>query len=227
MAVHGGTSCGSRSSSEEKDRQDAEAEKGKASRASRGGQHRRPLRPSKVDSGESWVGDVVWAAGFCAALLKKQSSLTYASVESLEGKAPEDNKKRLMTEDSRPDFVEFFLLSILEKLFTLFLRLPYINQRLNKIITILSQKQPPCPQLYLYSSADKVIPVHSIELFIQEQKSLGREVWAYDFISSPHVDHFRTFPHIYSAKLDEFLKECAAKLIVFCLEIKNKNELST
>ncbi|XP_058090934.1 uncharacterized protein LOC131237262 isoform X2 [Magnolia sinica] len=50
------------------------------------------------------------------------------------------------------------------------------GRRLRKIISILSSDQPPCPQLYLYSTTDKVIPARSAESFIQEQKKSGRNV---------------------------------------------------
>jgi len=83
------------------------------------------------------------------------------------------------------------------------------NRRLNSIISTLKH-QPPCPQLYLYSSGDKVIPASVIERYIQEQKASGRTVRAHDFGSSPHVDHYRNFPHIYSAIVNEFLKHCCS-----------------
>lgn len=89
-----------------------------------------------------------------------------------------------------------------------------LNRRLTKVINILSNNQPPCPQLYLYSTADQVIPVRSVEYFIQEQKSSGKKIWAYNFGSSPHVDHYRSFPRIYSAELHKFLKECISDCFV-------------
>lgn len=151
----------------------------------------------------------IWAAGFSAALLKKQSSSTYVLAEPAEGKFDGDMNKSHMQQD-RPNLYEATLLSILEKFFTIILSLPSVNKRLTKVISILSEKQPLCPQLYLYSSSDKVIPVGSIESFMKEQKALGRIVHAHDFVSSPHVDHFRSFPHIYSSKVDEFLEECCS-----------------
>jgi len=86
------------------------------------------------------------------------------------------------------------------------------NRRLNSIISTLKD-QPPCPQLYLYSSGDKVIPASVVERFIQEQKALGRSVRAHDFGSSPHVDHYRNFPQIYSAIVNEFLKHCCSTVV--------------
>nr|CAB3448776.1 unnamed protein product [Digitaria exilis] len=124
----------------------------------------------------------VWAAGFSAAMLKKSSSMTGPSAESLDGPI---------------------------KFFEVVLYVPDINKRLCKVLSVLSDKQPPCPQFYLYSSADRVIPGECVESFMDLQRSLGRSVFAHNFVSSPHVDHYRSFPHIYSAKIDEFLKICS------------------
>lgn len=155
-----------------------------------------------VDSGPApELNPQVWAAGFGAALLKKRSSLIYSD-ESNQG----DNK-------DRPAISETIVLAILEKFFCVILNLPEVKQRLNRIISTLSKNQPPCPQLYLYSSADKVVPSRSVEGFIQQQKALGRTVHSHDFGSSPHVDHFRNFPHIYSDKVIDFLKECLSRTV--------------
>ena len=83
-------------------------------------------------------------------------------------------------------------------------------RKLTKIISVLSNNQPPCPQLYLYSSDDKVIPYQSVELFIKKQKDMGRTVHSFNFKSSPHVDHYRTYPTTYYSQLQSFLEECLA-----------------
>ena len=82
-------------------------------------------------------------------------------------------------------------------------------RRLRQLFAFLSEKQPSCPQLYLYSSVDKMMPAEDVESFINTQKSLGLSVLAHNFVSSPHVDHYRSFPHLYSAELDEFLNICS------------------
>ncbi|XP_047973024.1 transmembrane protein 53 [Salvia hispanica] len=151
-----------------------------------------------VDSGgDPDIDPKVWAAGFTTALLKKSSSATYSSTETAQS-----NK-------SHPFCVETLMLGAFEKLFSFLLNLPDVNRRLRKIISILSTGQPPCPQLYLYSTGDKVIPFRRVETFIDEQRKNGKQhVFSFDFGSSPHVDHYRTFPDVYASQLDNFLKEC-------------------
>lgn len=81
------------------------------------------------------------------------------------------------------------------------------TRRLSGVLGLLSSEQPKCPQLYIYSSADRVIPVKSVESFIEEQRRAGHEVRACDFISSPHVDHFRNDPKLYTSQLTSFLED--------------------
>ncbi|XP_057973517.1 uncharacterized protein LOC131161628 isoform X2 [Malania oleifera] len=164
-----------------------------------------------VDSGaDPELNPQVWAAGFSAALLKKRSSLAYPSMETRGGNEAESALSSSRPPEKEPLIIETLFLSVLEKLFSILLKLPDVNWRLMKIISLLSKNQPHCPQLYLYSSADKVIPFQSVELFIEDQRRLGRKVRSFNFGSSPHVDHYRTFPNIYSSELNDFLRECLA-----------------
>eukprot|EP00268_Persea_americana_P068071 TRINITY_DN9433_c0_g1_i1.p1 TRINITY_DN9433_c0_g1~~TRINITY_DN9433_c0_g1_i1.p1 ORF type:complete len:423 (-),score=56.52 TRINITY_DN9433_c0_g1_i1:97-1365(-) len=168
-----------------------------------------------IDSGaDPEINPQVWAAGFSAALLKKRRSFTNSSVETTGDTAINGEKNSINLQDTKSSLIETMLLCILEQFFSNFLQLPDVNRRLTKVINILSNNQPPCPQLYLYSTADQVIPVRSVEYFIQEQKSSGKKIWAYNFGSSPHVDHYRSFPRIYSAELHKFLKECISDCFV-------------
>ncbi|KAG9449678.1 hypothetical protein H6P81_009643 [Aristolochia fimbriata] len=153
-----------------------------------------------VDSGgDPEINPQVWAAGFSAALLKKRSSLMHCEANAA---------------DNKPRFVEKFLLNSFEMLFSILLMMPEVNRRLRKIIGVLSDKQPPCPQLYLYSTADKVIPYRSVESFIEQQKKSGKEIMASNFETSPHVDHLRSFPSIYSKRISEFLMKCTSTVDV-------------
>nr|CAD1822788.1 unnamed protein product [Ananas comosus var. bracteatus] len=136
----------------------------------------RRLKDVFVDSGAAAeISPQVWAAGFCAALLKKRSSLTYSSGEAFEGSKQDVSLHKLNDESIRPSLGEIIIFSLLLKTFT-------------------------------FNLNDRVIPAESVENFVKEQKTLGRDVYAYNFGSSPHVDHFRSFPQLYTAKIDEFLK---------------------
>lgn len=166
-----------------------------------------------VDSGgDPEINPQVWAAGFSAALLKKNSSSAYSLVEVTERNESKSKVDSSKVQEKEPLIIETMLLSVLEFFFSVILRLPDVNRRLTKIISILSKNQPPCSQLYLYSTADKVIPYHSVEMFINEQMRMGKKVRSFNFGLSPHVDHYRTFPNLYSSEIHNFLKECLAEV---------------
>ncbi|KAL2551555.1 transmembrane protein 53 [Forsythia ovata] len=164
-----------------------------------------------IDSGgDPNIDPKVWAAGFTAALLKKRSSAVYPSVEAGDGNRLGSAINGSKIQEKEPLLIESLLLSAFEKLFSFFLNLPDVNQRVTKIVSALSMYRPPSPQLYLYSTADKVIPYHAVESFIEDQKRIGKQVFSFNFGSSPHVDHYRTFPDVYASQLHKFLKECLA-----------------
>ncbi|XP_072968873.1 uncharacterized protein [Typha angustifolia] len=147
----------------------------------------------------------VWASGFSAAFLKKQSIATKGMLKL------EDLRTDVLVADSffepKPPVFEAALLVVLEKFFDVVLNVPGINRRLCDVLDLLSSKQPKCPQLYIYSSADRVIPAKSVESFIEAQRKAGHEVRACDFVSSPHVDHFRSHPDLYTSQLTKFLED--------------------
>ncbi|KAG2303026.1 hypothetical protein Bca52824_031677 [Brassica carinata] len=158
-----------------------------------------------IDSGGADPLDTkIWAAGFTAAILKKRSS-TINTEPNSPGNEEDD---ALNPQKKEPLGIESMMLSSLEKLFPIALNIPEVNMRLTRITQKLYENHPPCPQLYLYSSGDKVVPSHSIELRIKEQQKIGRNVHSFNFRSSPHVDHYRNFPDMYSSQLHNFMQEC-------------------
>ncbi|BAT93640.1 uncharacterized protein HKW66_Vig0198830 [Vigna angularis] len=148
----------------------------------------------------------VWASGFSAAFLKKNSVATKRRVFSDESGI----KVSIGSEDDlglKPAVTEAALQLILKKFFGIILDLPSINRRLSDVMSMLSSKQPRCPQLYMYSTADRVIPADSVESFVEAQRRAGHDVRACNFVSSPHVDHFRNDPKLYTSQLSQFLEE--------------------
>lgn len=149
----------------------------------------------------------VWALGFSTALLKN-SSRTRHTYEGGEENSEKKDTNEKPTEQFQSLNAELALLAILEKFFSIMFKLPPVKQRLSEVTSILSKNQPPCPQLYIYSTADRVIPVESVESFIKEQKKAGKQVKACNMKSSPHVDHLRRYPDIYTKQLHSFIEEC-------------------
>ncbi|PWA69793.1 alpha/beta-Hydrolases superfamily protein [Artemisia annua] len=137
----------------------------------------------------------VWASGFSAAILKKNSIAAkgYRNTDDIAAK---------------PAMSETALLMVLEKFFDVILNLPTVSRRLSDVLVQLKSGQPSCPQLYIYSSADKVIPAGSVESFIEAQQRTGRVVRSCNFKSTPHVDHFRHEPELYTTHLSQFLRDC-------------------
>ncbi|XP_008296552.1 transmembrane protein 53 [Stegastes partitus] len=71
------------------------------------------------------------------------------------------------------------------------------------------QDRPPSwPHFFLYSKADQIIRHGDIEFFMETLKQKVVPVDSFDFVSSPHVGHFRDFPEQYALKCREFLVSC-------------------
>ncbi|XP_074285572.1 uncharacterized protein LOC141611061 [Silene latifolia] len=153
----------------------------------------------------------VWASGFSAAFLKKQSVATKGSATSHDDSAEEEFGTEKSDKEPKPAMTETALLAVLGKFFEVVLKLPPVNRRLSDVIGVLSSRQPSCPQLYIYSSADRVIPARSVESFIEQQRQCGHQVTSCDFVSTPHVDHFRNDPQLYTSQLTHFLTDSVLK----------------
>ncbi|XP_042486244.1 transmembrane protein 53-like [Macadamia integrifolia] len=165
------------------------------------------IRACIVDSAPVAAPDPqVWASGFSAAFLKKQSITTKGLAGADSGVEARGSSK---SEEHKPAVTEKVLLVVLEKFFEVVLNLPKVNRRLSDVLALLSSKQPRCPQLYIYSTADRVIPAEAVESFIEKQRRAGHVVSACNFLSTPHVDHFRNDPNLYTSQLTKFLEDSA------------------
>ncbi|OMO62363.1 hypothetical protein COLO4_33108 [Corchorus olitorius] len=134
------------------------------------------IRGCIVDSAPVAAPDPqVWASGFSAAFLKKHSVATKGLATSSESDIGALVGRRELAE-TKPAVTEAALLLVLEKFFGVVLNLPTVNRRLSDVLCLLSSEQPTCPQLYIYSSADRVIPADYVESFIEKQRRSGREL---------------------------------------------------
>ncbi|XP_003975939.2 transmembrane protein 53 [Takifugu rubripes] len=70
------------------------------------------------------------------------------------------------------------------------------------------ERPPGWPHLHLYSTADQVIRHRDIETFMDALKQKGVPVESFDFVSTPHVGHFRKFPEQYALNCRNFLAAC-------------------
>ncbi|TXG59672.1 hypothetical protein EZV62_014245 [Acer yangbiense] len=133
-----------------------------------------------VDSGGGeFFSPQVWAAGFVAALLQKHvRSSANTRIKAGSGAGSEVISAPKLAE--KEPLLQIILLFLFEKLFSILLNLPHLNQKLKRIISTLKENQK-FPQVYLYSTDDKVIPSKSVEMFMEEQRKMGRNVISFNF----------------------------------------------
>ncbi|KAE8727118.1 4-phosphopantetheine adenylyltransferase isoform 1 [Hibiscus syriacus] len=141
----------------------------------------------------------VWAAGFAVAILKKLNNSKNGSENGVTDSKPQK---------AEPEMIEAVVLASLEKFFKSLLNMPGVERKFRAVVNAALEHHPHCPQLYLYSTADKVVPYKSVEFCINEMSNKGIKVFSLNFGTSPHVDHYRNFPNLYSSELHSFLKEC-------------------
>jgi pimeloyl-ACP methyl ester carboxylesterase len=70
---------------------------------------------------------------------------------------------------------------------------------------------PLAPQLYLYSSADALIPAAHVEAFMAQQARRGLRVEARRWEDSGHCEHLRRHPEEYTALVRRFVKRALAE----------------
>ena len=63
---------------------------------------------------------------------------------------------------------------------------------------------PPCPQLYLYSRADALIPAAHVDFFMEQQAAHGAPVHHHCWDDSPHCEHFRVHREQYRSIIASF-----------------------
>ncbi|KAL5819301.1 hypothetical protein ACOSQ3_023228 [Xanthoceras sorbifolium] len=151
----------------------------------------------------------VWAAGFAAALAQKRGgSSANPRIKTTKIYGAESDHQVIAPKKEPADQMDKIILQfVFEKFFSILLNLPRLNQKLKRTTSVLKEKQA-FPQLYLYSTGDKVIPSKSVEMFMEEQRKMGRKVISFNFGSSSHLGHYWNFRSKYSSYLRNFLKQC-------------------
>ena len=64
-----------------------------------------------------------------------------------------------------------------------------------------------CPQLYLYSNTDALIPMDQVQQHLRLCRSHGRIVKEFMFDGSEHVQHLRKYPDQYRRLIGEFVEK--------------------
>lgn len=67
-----------------------------------------------------------------------------------------------------------------------------------------------CPQLYLFSKADDLVPHKDVQEMVDYRKSKGIDVESICWDDSPHVQHLRVHREAYIAAVYNFLNKCLA-----------------
>lgn len=70
---------------------------------------------------------------------------------------------------------------------------------------------PLSPQLYLYSSADGLIPSDHVETFMAQQAQRGVDVSSHRWDDSAHCEHLRVHPQQYRQLVSSFVQRCVAQ----------------
>ena len=72
-----------------------------------------------------------------------------------------------------------------------------------------TNRAPSCPQLYLYSDSDPLVPQEGVEDFMRAQSDRGVEVEGHMFRGSGHCEHFRSHPHEYAMQISQFVSKAS------------------
>ncbi|PSC72029.1 transmembrane 53 [Micractinium conductrix] len=89
-----------------------------------------------------------------------------------------------------------------------YLSLPPVMQRIREVRHAWQHSVPPCPQLYLYSKADALIPYQHIERFMDQQAAHSTSVLHHCWADSPHCEHLRRHPEQYRSIVRSFMEHC-------------------
>ena len=68
-----------------------------------------------------------------------------------------------------------------------------------------------CPELYLFSDVDHLVPEENVRTFMDAHKKKGVEVFSRLFEGSGHVQHYKNYPEEYLKEVNTFTDYCFKK----------------
>ncbi|XP_014206151.1 transmembrane protein 53 [Copidosoma floridanum] len=74
--------------------------------------------------------------------------------------------------------------------------------------TALTEEKYSCPQLFLYSNADKMVSASDVEKFARKRAERGVRTQLVLFANSPHVKHYAAYRDVYVNAVCGFINEC-------------------
>lgn len=78
---------------------------------------------------------------------------------------------------------------------------------LREVVGHVRARQPSCPNLYLYGSADSIVLPHHVRAWISGQRARGIPCAAHEFEGARHVDLFSSDPQRYQELIEAFVAE--------------------
>jgi len=140
------------------------------------------LRGIVIDSAPSYATAPIWARGSVSAALGK-------SAETVQ--------------DDLPTTV-----AAVQHLAERYLAVPSIIRHLRETRAAWGHISLNVPQLYLYSTADALIPAQQVENFIEHQRQRGAAVSHHCWNDSGHCEHLRLHPEQYTRLIHSFVERC-------------------
>ena len=74
----------------------------------------------------------------------------------------------------------------------------------------ISHDRTRCPQLFLYSRADEIVPAADVAELVEARRRRGLQVKQVVWDDSPHVRHFTMHPEVYTDTCRHFAHACLA-----------------
>ncbi|CAB3407156.1 unnamed protein product [Caenorhabditis bovis] len=123
---------------------------------------------------------------------------------------PIDALEKVFSEKTRISVLASFLNLRATLVIPLCATVPFLRSFLSVYYYFLDKMDLPRDQLYLYSTADKMIKAKHVEKFVGKQMEKGANITSINFEDSEHVQHYRAHPEKYREACLNFVKHIEA-----------------